>query len=249
MPFTLAHPALVIPFGNKSLKLSMTALVAGSIVPDFEFFIQMREVENIGHKWYGLFLLNIPLAYLLMYVFHNLLRNNFLSNLPRIYKDRFGYLTNFNWNSYAKENKVWVFLSLVIGLVSHFVWDSFTHHDGFFVELIPFLSYNLSLFTLNIPLYFLLQIGFSISGLVFVHLQLTGNPVYENNLSSTINYQYWIAIVLVFISILSIRLIFWPQFNTFGGIAIAIMGSFFYSWILTSLLINYNLQTIKKGII
>lgn len=52
MPFTFAHQAIILPL-KKSKRFCSTALIAGSIVPDFEFFFQLREVENIGHRWHG----------------------------------------------------------------------------------------------------------------------------------------------------------------------------------------------------
>ncbi len=39
MPFTFAHPAAVLPFMKKQSKyISVTALILGSMAPDFEYF-------------------------------------------------------------------------------------------------------------------------------------------------------------------------------------------------------------------
>lgn len=39
MPFTFAHPATVLPFAKKHSKhISVTALILGSMAPDFEYF-------------------------------------------------------------------------------------------------------------------------------------------------------------------------------------------------------------------
>lgn len=39
MPFTFAHPAAVLPFAKKHSKhISVTALILGSMAPDFEYF-------------------------------------------------------------------------------------------------------------------------------------------------------------------------------------------------------------------
>ncbi len=41
--------------------------------------------------------------------------------------------------------------------------------------------------------------------------------------------------------ILIIRIIVWPQYNGFGGLAIAAMGSITYGWILVSSFFNFYL--------
>lgn len=244
MPFTLAHPAIVVPLKNRGLNLSMTGLIIGSTVPDMEFFLQMREVENIGHNWYGIFVFNLPMAIFLSYLFHNLFRNSLVSNLPQIYRSRFIHLTSFNWNEYASKNKIVVVVSMFIGITSHLFWDSFTHYDGFFVELIPALSNEINLMNFKVPTYFLLQIVFSILGMIIVHLQIMKLPLTNESINHKIDYSYWILLSLLFFTLVSFRIIMWPEFNSFGGIAIAIMGSIFYSLLPISFLYN-KFSTIK----
>ncbi|SEF46838.1 protein of unknown function [Flavobacterium urumqiense] len=41
MPFTFSHPAIILPF-LKNKKLSATALIIGSMSPDFEYFFRMK---------------------------------------------------------------------------------------------------------------------------------------------------------------------------------------------------------------
>jgi hypothetical protein len=247
MPFTLAHPAVVIPLGQSGLKLSLTGLIIGSMIPDFEFFFMLREVENIGHKWYGILLFDIPLAYLIAYLYHNVLRNVIIDHLPKLYRKRFREIKSFDWNLYAGKNKWRIFISIFIGIISHFCLDAFTHHDGLFVEILPFLSQSISFSHNVVPVYFVLQILFSLLGMFIVHLQVLGMPVLTNEQPvygfSTIS--YWIIFGILFTSILSTRLAFWPEWNTFGGILIAIMGSLLYSWIAVSLLFNSYIKKQK----
>src|SRR5688500_12471491 len=81
MPFTLAHPAIVLPFVRQRY-LSGTALIAGSVAPDFEYFLKMREDDVHSHTVAGLFYFNLPLVFLLSIVFHIIVRDNFVGNLP-----------------------------------------------------------------------------------------------------------------------------------------------------------------------
>ena len=68
MPFTLAHPAIVLPLAAKKLRMSATGLVIGSMVPDFEYFIRMRTESKYSHTLAGLFWFDLPLGLLLCFV-------------------------------------------------------------------------------------------------------------------------------------------------------------------------------------
>jgi hypothetical protein len=42
MPFTFAHPAIVLPLKHLPKRwYSLTGLIIGSMTPDFEYFIRM----------------------------------------------------------------------------------------------------------------------------------------------------------------------------------------------------------------
>lgn len=243
MPFTLAHPALVMPLGKSRYRLSLTALLAGSIAPDFEFYFQMREVENVGHHWYGIILFDFPAALLFCFLFHNLLRNLFVANLPAAYRNRFSRFVNYNWNKYAAKNKWTVLLSLIIGIVSHILWDGFTHHDGLFVKMLPALAGNTDIMYVNVPVYFLLQVIFSIAGMWIVLTAINNMPVKSCNEMNEQNKIYWPAFVILLSFILMVRLVLWPQYNSFWGVFLAVMGGICYSWIVVSVLLkNYLIK-------
>ena len=244
MPFTLAHPAIILPLA-KSKRFSLTALIAGCIVPDFEFFFQMREVENIGHHWYGILLFDLPVAILFCYIFHNLLKNLLIINLPASYRNRFINLTGFRWNEYVAGNKMKVFLSLMVGVLSHITWDAFTHNNGFFVLLVPVLQSNINIYGKIIPVYFLLQILSSIVGMYLVYQAIEKIPANEEHrLPVKTNAFYWPSFILLFALIVFGRFFIWPQYNSFWGIVMACMGGFIYTWILISFIFK-NTQTQK----
>lgn len=238
MPFTIAHPAIVIPLRNSRLNLSLTGLVIGSMTPDLEFFFQMREVENIGHHWHGILLFDVPVAILFSFLFHNVLRNKLLDNLPEIIRKRFSRLRCFNWNAYFLEYKWKVFLSFLIGIGSHIFLDSFTHEGGFMVGSIPVLSSTVILLGTTMPFYLLLQIVLSLLGMVLVSFQVGRTQVSSLSGFGEKNRAYWYVFILLFLTIMSVRLTFWAEYNSFGGIAIATMGSIIYSWIAVSVLLT-----------
>lgn len=242
MPFTFAHPAIIIPL-NKSKRFSFTALIAGSMVPDFEFFLQLREVENIGHHWLGFFLFDYPLSLIMCFLFHNVLRNPMVDNLPSYLRIRIIDVRDFNWNNYAKRNKLKITFSLFIGIASHLLWDGFTHSDGLFIEMLPVLSENVEILVYSIPVYFLLQLVFSIAGLIAVIYSTHRMPVQKLKVEKERNKTYWPMFLIVMTIILFIRLAGWPEYNSFWGVFMAVMGGICYSWILISLLYkNYLLK-------
>lgn len=235
MPFTIAHPAVILPL-CKNKKFSSTALFAGSMVPDFEFFFQLREVENIGHHWYGIFFFDLPVAILLTYIFHGLLRDVWIAHLPSSIKGRFIVASKFNWHAYLMKYPLRVFISLIVGIASHLLWDGFTHHDGFFVLGIPFLLEKTGWNFLNIHFYFLLQLVFSVIGLIVVLLGIYMMPKVNYEEHGLNKKNFWMLLTLMIGSLLMIRIVGWPEYNSFGGLMIAMMGSVFYGWILASLL-------------
>ena len=233
MPFTFSHPAIVIPLIKSRYRLSLTALVFGSMVPDFEFYFRMKVAENIGHHWIGFFPFDVPMAILLCFIFHNYIRNNLIYHLPKWYKARFSQFIHFDWNAYAKSNKLVVFVSTTIGVLSHFLWDAFTHYDGTFVKLIPSLNNNLHVFNLTIPIYFMLQIISSVLGLFFVQKFISTLPVHTYEVGKN-HLLYWLIIGLAAILILSIRFLIDSDYVSFWNVFFAVMGSSIYALIVVS---------------
>ncbi len=239
MPFTLAHPAVILPFRKKKYKLSYTALFAGSIMPDFEFFFQMREVENIGHKWYGIFLLDIPATILFCYLFHNLLRNPVLANLPIRLRTKVETDYLLNWNEYACKNVYTVLLSALVGIGSHILLDGFTHYDGVFVEFIPGLRNIFYMPGHKFPVFYLLQIVLSLVGLAVVGyvLMIKRRTFSQEKLVYHPTKKYWPLFIIISTLILFVRVFVWPAYNSFWGLVMAGLGSVSYTWIIVSLLL------------
>ena len=110
MPFTFAHPAIVLPLKNK--YLSLTGLIIGALIPDFEYFIRMKIVSNYSHTILGVFLFNLPLGIIFCFIFHNIIRNDLLVNLPYFLRTRLSIYTEFNWNKYFLKNYIPIIISL-----------------------------------------------------------------------------------------------------------------------------------------
>ena len=235
MPFTLAHPAIVLPLVN-SKRVSTTALIIGSMMPDFKFYLQLKENFYSENNSLSFLFLDIFLTILFSFLFHNLLKKPLLENLPILWSDKFKASQPNQWNQYAASNKVVIIFSALLGVVTHIVWDGFTHHDGFFVTIIDVLNYKIHFQNYDLPIYYLLQILFSILGLVilfrFIYKKAFIQEVSFKYLSS---YNYWIYFLIIFIILLTIRLLLFPQYNYFWSVVIAIIGCALYAWTLNSI--------------
>jgi hypothetical protein len=120
MPFTFSHPAIVLPLENISGKtLSLTGLVIGSITPDFEYFIRMKIQSNYSHSLPGLFWFDLPLGLLLTFIYHFIVRNQLISNLPKILNRKLSAFKHFDWLTYFKQNWIKVIVSILIGAALH----------------------------------------------------------------------------------------------------------------------------------
>src|SRR5947209_1700166 len=80
MPFTLSHPAAVMPIRNYGV---LSALVAGSMMPDSLYFIPNGQHESYGHTLPGLFFYCLPVGIVLLWFFHRFLKKPLISLFPR----------------------------------------------------------------------------------------------------------------------------------------------------------------------
>ncbi len=128
MPFTLSHPAAVLPLARRPLVAS--ALVAGSVAPDVFWFVP--RLPGIGltktHEFASVLWLDPLLALVILAVFHGFLKRPLLALAPRSLAARVP--RHFSW-----KRPGWIALSLVLGAATHVGWDAFTHESGGF----PFL--------------------------------------------------------------------------------------------------------------
>lgn len=237
MPFTLAHPLLPVLVKKGFPRLSLTAMVAGSIMPDMENFFRMYEHGPGGHTVMGVLRFNVPVGLLLCFLYHSLIRNPLINNLPSVYRNRYISYQSYNWTRYALTNKGTVLFSLLTGIASHFAWDAFTHQDGTMVEVIPFLAKKVHMGGTAYPLFYLLQLLSSICGIWFLHRYILARPVKRNRqYNRAPDRYYWMTFLLLWIVLLIVRLYGWPELNSYLGVWRAGMGAWVYAWILVSLI-------------
>lgn len=171
MPLTFSHPAITLPAKYLPERwVSMTGLIIGSITPDFEYFIRLKEESVYSHTLAGMFWFDLPLALVLTFVYHYIVRNTFICNSPAFLRKRLSPYRGFNWINYFNKHFIVVFICLLVGIASHIFWDDFTHPSGHFVKMIPLLRENLYILKFLIPNNRLLQaISTTIGGMVIFY--------------------------------------------------------------------------------
>ncbi len=206
MPFTFSHPAIVIPLFRLSDKyISVTGLIIGSITPDFEYFLRLKIYSIHSHTLAGLFYFNLPLGLLLAFIFHLSVKRIIVHYLPYVIKSRVIIIAKRNWLNYLRKRWYIVCISILLGAFSHLVWDSFTHHSGYFVMLIPVLKKELILENYNIPYYKVLQHASTLLGIMYITYSIA--KLEKINVVTEISkWRFWLGVLSMSIVMLVIYL-------------------------------------------
>lgn len=127
MPFTLAHPAAIIPVSKLAGKhTSLSALVIGSMIPDAVYFLPLGVSGRTSHSLPALFWFCIPVGLVAYALFHSFVKRPAAALLPRQLINRLPpHVLDGPW--YGPSPAGMVVLSLFIGAITHVAWDSFTH--------------------------------------------------------------------------------------------------------------------------
>ncbi len=232
MPFTFSHPAIVLPFNYLSKKwISLTALVIGSMVPDFEYFLRLKVASYYSHTWTGLFWFDPPLALFLLVIYNNIVKNKLIDHLPAFLNSR---LSKFKISSsFYFKNAVIVVVCILIGAASHIFWDSFTHSGGYFVTHILFLTRQINISHYHIQTYKILQHLSTLAGTAIILFAIVQLPVGQLTKENNITY-YWIEVLGVTLLVLSIRLLTGLQIQEYGDVIVTIISGIFIGLILIS---------------
>ncbi|WP_159566779.1 DUF4184 family protein [Budvicia diplopodorum] len=245
MPFTFAHPAIVLPFGSfLPRKFSMTGMIAGSIVPDFEYFFRMEVKSLYSHSLPGIFFFDIPVALLMTFLFHYLIRNTLISNLPHFLQYRLSPITKFKWMPYVKNNKSKLLLSIMFGILSHLFWDSFTHQNAFFVTHFNYALTTLDLFHYPVALSKVLQHTSTLLGGLIIFIYLLRMPK-SDTVPSTISLEYWLSVACLSLIIIAIRMTGVYPSHPLGMIIVTCLSAFMVSLTIAPLFLTMKRSTLE----
>ncbi|MFJ2826060.1 DUF4184 family protein [Streptomyces sp. NPDC087263] len=176
MPFTLSHAAAVLPAvradGSGRGRLVPMVLVAGSFAPDMTYYAAgvlpgAMEFGTFTHSFTGVLSVDVLVAWALAGAWL-VLREPLVGLLPRARQGRVAGLLRCGAPRRRLSPPVvwWWYASAVLGALTHVVWDAFTHHGRWGVELLPVLGREMA----GSPLYWYAQYGSSVVAAVAIAL-------------------------------------------------------------------------------
>jgi hypothetical protein len=195
----------------------------------------MKVLSIYSHTLSGLFWFDLPLAILLSFIFHTIVRDSLFDNLPGILNSRVSRFKQFDWNNYFKNNLFVVTISVLIGAASHIFWDSFTHHNGYFVQTIPALRNTVDLFGSRVPCVKILQHSSTLLGrlaIAVAFFKLTP----EKYVAGQLHLRYWVIFTILTLIILAVRFLSGLDFKLYGQVIVTAISALLISLTLTSLL-------------
>lgn len=200
MPWTLSHPAAVLPLRRLSPQpLDFPALVIGSMTPDIGYYIGRFDLANFAHTLPGSFLACLPTGLVMLLVFH-LFSRPICYSLPSPHRQSLLPLCP------TRPSRVLpcviILPSLLFGAWTHNFWDAFTHQHGWFVDRIPWLQQPvLQIGSTTVYTFLLLQelstvVGFAIVLLAYWRW-LRRQPASTASSSDAWRYLFWLSVVVV----------------------------------------------------
>jgi hypothetical protein len=164
MPFTLSHPVAVWPLRKLcGQSIPLAALVIGAMVPDIAYFVALRPTGHLGHTPWGVCVQGLPSGLVIYALWVWVVRRPWRETFPEWIVAR--------WEPERSPagmvaRLVRVSLGVVMGALTHIVWDSFTHKTGLVVEHMSMLTQMYG----GVEVYRWLQYGGGVVGLVGVCL-------------------------------------------------------------------------------
>lgn len=129
MPFTLAHPAAVLPLPRLLGRAAiLPALVIGSIAPDLPYFLGDPFQRKTTHTLASLVWFSLPAGWAVYLAFELAIRRGLVFVLPAPLRARLGSAPRLGEPGP-------VTLCLALGALTHLAWDALTHETGSYAVL------------------------------------------------------------------------------------------------------------------
>lgn len=163
MPFTPAHAVAALPLRNT--RLDTASLVIGCMSPDFEYFLRLSPTGSFGHTFAGAVVLDLPLSILVLWLYQNYVRDALQQIAPRLFP--FQNKPVAAWTHDSQRVGI-IAVSVLAGVFTHIVWDSFTHPSFWPYEHIAMLHTKLQTVIGHIEVYKLLQYLSTLIGMLIL---------------------------------------------------------------------------------
>ena len=167
MPFTVSHAAAVLPLHRLGAgKLPMTALMIGSMAPDFGYFFAHDASRALTHSVASLAFFSLPAGLLIWLFYVVVLEKATITLLPDRWHTRFAHT-----DALTPSLMLRACVAILLGAVTHLLWDAVTHRDTFVTDAWPSLTGPTPGFSW-MPIYHLLHGLSSVLGLVVLVIWL-----------------------------------------------------------------------------
>ena len=140
MPFTLSHPATVLPFAQLLARWRLlSAVVIGSMVPDFGRFLPWQPARFETHSADALLTFCLPVGLATYWMFQWLIKWPLIELFP---PGAYARWRDLSTPASLESLKDWVLAAcgVLFGAVTHLVWDAFTHEGARGVRMFPTLE-------------------------------------------------------------------------------------------------------------
>jgi hypothetical protein len=255
MPYTISHVAAVVPFSRLLARFRMlSAVVIGSMVPDFGYLLPKYPPRFETHSAIALVTFCLPMGMLLYWVFQRLMKAPLLSVLPDQAYAR--------WQPYAAPASMaslrqWVLAAcgVLLGAGVHLVWDAFTHEESRGARMFPELADPLFVHGHLVTGAYILQGLSSLVGLLIVlgaiayALRGSGHSTVVPRVLRHLERQTWVLVFAVVTLGLCVEFTILEQpprhFHLIwiGIVAIALLRALALAALLVSLLMQVYLRT------
>lgn len=236
MPFTPAHPAILIPLRKINQRyISWTALIIGSMVPDMEYFVWLKNGSYLSHSWIGIPFFNLPMTFIVAFMWHGFMRHSLVTKWPFI-KPEYLKLEIPDFPTYLRKNFFVFTFSALVGIMSHLFWDSFSHAKGHVaVHYFPVLIKEIDVAGVTTRPCYLIWYTSTIIGLILISkLVINFKAVKFSGIvwKQNLNFTYKISLVILVIGLL--RASFGLERNVPRHLTIIVIGGAMYGLALIS---------------
>ena len=140
--------------------MPFATLVIGSMTPDLYRLFSSQSGE-ISHQWSGLIYPNFFIGLFFCFIWYFIYKPTLLYFIETQQKTK---------PTYSNDVQQFAFISLglILGCITHFIWDGLTHADYRTILFHDILSLHVSIFQKTYPLHSILQIISSICSLLFL---------------------------------------------------------------------------------
>lgn len=143
MPFTVSHVIAALPLDKHCGKTvskytALSPLVIGSMTPDIAYitpFLVHQRVDS--HSLLGIYLFCIPMGLTIFFLYHTLMAPVWFSLFPKGVKQRLN--SDLSFGKLPDISSHVLLISLILGAVTHIIWDYFTHQSGI-PQVIPWMN-------------------------------------------------------------------------------------------------------------